>query len=439
MAEAVSKIEVGTFLKNAYSQFGKHINTERAAPQLMDGCKPVIRRILYASYTLGKDFVKCATISGETMGKYHPHGNMVFYPVIVSLVKSGIMEGQGQFGKEGMEPETSTRPAAERYTEAKLKDSFYEFFDMLMKYVPFVDSEIDKYQLPEYLPTPIPLALIMSAFGIGFGMNTDIPNFTIKSLMDAYLHDDYKRLRLNCDWIVDYKLSEFKQLWEEGNGNIYASFRVEQGYSLDGTTYGTIISGTPTKTYKPGKLIPEEVQELINQGKIIKRDESSKGNGNRLFLARAKRVSVINDDWIYDRIRRSMIKSFNYRLNVAHDGKVGMIGIRDWIHVTYTNYIKILKEYLKSNIKSIEWKLTLLEYADKVMDEFQKSGMKHGPDEIARILKIDRDIVSDIMKQSLNSWRRLDKDAKKKKLEAELIEWKAKVPEDIVLDLVNKL
>lgn len=433
------EIEVGTFLKDAYSTFGQHINTERVAPQLMDGCKPVTRRVLYASYTLGNKFTKCATINGETMGKYHPHGSQVCYPVIVSLVKSGIMDGQGQFGKEGMEPETSTRAAAERYTEAKLKDSFYTFFDMLIKFVPFVDSEIDGFRLPEYLPTPIPLALITSAFGIGFGMNTDIPNFTIKSLVDAYIHDDYSRLRLNCDWNIDYKLSEFKRLWEEGQGNIYASFKVEQGYSLDGTTYGTIITGTPTKTYKPGKLLPDEVVELINQGKIIKRDESSKGNGNRLFLARAKRVSVIDDDWIYDRVRVAMIKSFNYRLNVADGVNVGLISIKDWIDKTYKNYINILKTYISSNIDNINWKLTLIKYADEVMDLFQKSGMKDGPDEISAKLGIDHEIVADIMNQSLLYWRRLDKDKRVKDLNEKLNYWNKLDPNKYVLDLLAKL
>lgn len=434
-----NEINVGDFLKDAYSQFGKHINTERACPQLMDGCKPVTRRTLYASYLLGNKFTKCATINGKTMGEFHPHGNQVVYPVIVGLVKSGIMDGQGQFGKEGMEAETSTRPAAERYTEAKLKDSFYEFFDRLMKFVPFEDSEIDGFTLPEYLPTPIPMALVTCAFGIGFGMNTDIPAFTIKSLVDAYIHDDYTRLRLNCDWLIDYKLSEFKSLWEEGTGNIYASFKVEQGYSLDGTTYGTIITGQPTKTYKPGKLLSDELMEYIAQGKVIKRDESSKGNGNRLFIARAKRVSVITDDWIYDNVRMSMVKAFNYRIMVAHDGKVGRISIKDWIDVTYKNYINILKDYITSNIGSIEWKLTLLKYADEVMEEFQKSGMKSGSDEISKALGINKDIVVDIMKQSLNSWRRVDKDSKSKKLNEELTYWKTIDPNKYVLDLLDKL
>lgn len=439
MSEVKTEINVGDFLKDAYSQFGKHINTDRACPQLMDGCKPVTRRTLYASYTLGNQYTKCATINGETIGKYHPHGTQIVYPVIVQLVKSGIMDGQGQFGKEGMEPETSTRPAAERYTEAKLKDSFYEFFHRLMKFVPFEDSEIDKFQLPEYLPTPIPMALITCAFGIGFGMNTDIPAFTIKSLVDAYIHDDYKRLRLNCDWLIDYKLSEFKSLWEEGYGSIYASFKVEQGYSLDGTTYGTIITGSPTKTYKPGKLLPDEINEYIAQGKIIKRDESSKGNGNRLFIARAKRVSVITDEWIYEKIRMAMVKAFNYRIMVAHGDIVGRISIKEWIDVTYKNYIKILKTFIQSNIDSINWKLTLIQYADDVMNEFQKSGMKMGSDEIAGILKIDKEIVSDIMKMSLNSWRRMDKEEKVNKLTAELNYWQTLDPDKYVLDLLSKL
>jgi DNA gyrase/topoisomerase IV subunit A len=310
---------------------------------------------------------------------------------------------------------------------------------MLMKFVPFEDSEIDGFQLPKYLPTPIPLSLMTAAFGIGFGINTEIPQFTIKSLVDAYIHNDYKRLRLNCDWKIDYKLSEFKQIWEEGYGNIYASFNVEQGYSLDGVTYGTIITGMPTKTYKPGKLLPDEINDLISQGKIIKRDESSKGNGNRLFLARAKRVSIITDDWIYEKVRVAMVKAFNYRINVSDDDHVGMISIKEWIDVTFNNYLNILRTFIDSNIKNINWKLTLLQYADDVMNEFQKSGMKSGAEEISKAINVDLEIVKDIMKQSLNSWRRMDKDEKVKKLNGELDYWKKLDPKTYVLELLDKL
>lgn len=357
------------------------------------------------------------------------------YGTVVGLVKAGILQGQGQWGSQAMLPEGVTNASAPRYTEAKLKDSFYEFFNMLMDFVPFVDSELDGYTLPEYLPTPIPISLITGTFGIGFGMNVTMPAFTPKSLLEAYLKDDPKLLRMPYDLWVDYTLSEFDKLWLDGSGNIICSLKVEQGYSLDGTSWGTIISGDPD-LFKP--TITDALAEMIDAGKVRLRDESGP-LGPRLFIGREKRVSIITDDWIYEQCKIGSIKSLNFRINVAEGDKVGRIGIKDWIDITYKNYIRILREFLKSEVEKYEWKLTLLKYSDQVMDTFQKSNLTYSNDEIATKLGIDVTIVSDIMKLSLASWRRMDKDAKKLKYEEQLAHWKSQVPEKIVIDLVHKL
>lgn len=436
MAKTTStEIKVGDYLKEAYSLFGRHVNTQRATAQLMDGCKPVTRRVLYASYLLGNKLVKSATIMGKTIGEFHPHSDTSVYGTIVGLVRAGVLDGQGQWGSQAMLADGVTNASAPRYTEAKLKDSFYEFFDMLMKFVPIIDSEIDGYKLPEYLPTPIPICLITGTFGIGFGMNTTMPSFTPKSLLDAYLNDDPKRLKMPYDLWIDYKLSEFDKLWEEGYGNIICSLKVEQGYSLDGTSWGTIISGDPD-LFRP--TITDALNEMIDAGKVRMRDESGP-LGPRLFIGREKRVSVISDDWVYEQCKLGSIKSINFRINVAHGDKVGRIGIKKWMDITYKNYIRILGEFITAMITNTEWKLTLLKYADQVMDSFQKSGLTYSNDQIAKELGIDPEIVADIMKSSLSSWRRMDKDAKKKKYESELKHWKSQVPENIVVDLVNKL
>lgn len=429
------EIKVGDYLKHAYSLFGRSINTERATAQLMDGCKPVIRRVLYSSYELGNKFSKSATVTGKTIGNYHPHGEASVYPTIVGLVRAGIMTGQGQFGGRGMLPDGDTGAAAQRYTEVKLKDSFFEFINMLIKHVPYVESEIAGYTLPEYLPTPLPIALLTGTFGIGFGMNTSMPAFTPKSLLNAYLHDDPSLLKLPYKLLIDHENSEFDKLWTEGSGNIIMAFSVKQGYSLDGVTYGTVITGDPD-IFRP--TITEELSDMIDQGKALMRDESGP-EGNRLFIAREKRVSVISDDWIYEQCKLGAIKSINYRINVAHEGKVGAIGIKDWVHITYTNYLKIMKCYFDDHIKDIEWKLLLLKYADQVMDEFQKSNLTAANSDMASTLGIDEEIVADIMKSSLSSWRRMDKEKREKDLNDKLKYWKSLVPENVVIDLINKL
>lgn len=415
--------------------FGTHVNTQRATAQLMDGCKPVTRRIIYCSYLLGDKLTKSATVMGKTIGEQHPHGMDSLYTTIVGLVRAGIMHGQGQWGGKSMLIEGDTEPAAPRYTECKLKDSFYEFFDSLMGYVPMVDSEIDGYKTPLYLPTPLPLSLITGTFGIGFGMNVVMPAFTPKSLLDAYLHNDPSRLRVPYDLLVDYKLSELDKLWTEGQGNIIYSLKVEKGYSLDGESYGTIITGDPS-LFKP--TLPEDLIEMIESGRVRMRDESGP-SGPRLFIGREKRVTVVTDEWIHERCKMACIKSINYRINIADGDKAGRIGIRDWIDVTYKNYVQITKTRIHDEIEKIKWKLTLIQYADQVMDAFQKSGLTASNSDLAKSLKIDEEIVADIMKSSLASWRRMDKDKRVAKLTTDLNYWETQVPETTILNLINNL
>lgn len=431
----ISEKEVGDYLREAYSRFGSHVNTQRAVAQLADGCKPVTRRVIYATYLLGNKFTKSATIQGKTIGEFHPHGSDSVYGTITGLVRGNIFDGQGQWGEVSMSPDEPSNAAAPRYTEAKLKNSFYEMFHTLLKYVPFIDAEIDGYTLPSYLPTPIPISLITGAFGIGFGMNMNMPAFTPASLYDAYIHDDYKRLRVPFDINVDYKNSDLKQLWEEGSGNIIYQFKVKEGYSLDGVTWGTIIEGDPSVFQIP---IDKELAEMIDAGKVIMRDESGPA-GQRLFIARGKRISVVSDDWVFQECLARSFKSINYRINVAFGDKVGRVSIREWIRITMHNYLELFHKYIEDKVTRVEWAMKLLDNADIVMEVFQKSELSATDEEISKTTGIDLDIVKDIMKSSLSSWRRLDKTKKYSKLEEDLKYWKSVDPKKHTEQLIYNL
>src|SRR3989344_2985296 len=139
----LQKTEIAAEMKRAYLDYAMSVIVSRALPDVRDGLKPVHRRILYAMNEMGlgptSKFLKSARIVGETMGKYHPHGNMPIYDSLVRLAQDFSMRyplvwGQGNFGSVDGDP-----PAADRYTEAKLRPMAMEMLaDLERETVPFV-------------------------------------------------------------------------------------------------------------------------------------------------------------------------------------------------------------------------------------------------------------------------------------------------------------
>lgn len=171
-------------LPNLYKEYGQYSNW-RNIPSEIDGLKPVERRVLLSAYKIARTgFVKSRQVDSYTTGHYHPHGEV--YGTVVQLVKQGFLIGQGNFGTNvGVEP---VGAAASRYTECKLNPKMMELVFKYIKYVPFVDTELQDTE-PLYLPTMYPLCLLGSEYsqGIGFGYRTFLPCYTIRDLHQRLL------------------------------------------------------------------------------------------------------------------------------------------------------------------------------------------------------------------------------------------------------------
>ncbi|HUQ85442.1 MAG TPA: DNA gyrase subunit A [Candidatus Limnocylindrales bacterium] len=186
-------------MKKSYLNYAMSVIVARALPDVRDGLKPVHRRILYAMNEMGLGptgkFLKSARIVGETMGKYHPHGNMAIYDSLVRLAQDFSMRyplilGQGNFGSVDGDP-----PAADRYTEAKLQHITMEMLhDLDKETVDFGPNYDGSFQEPLYLPAKLPNLLLMGAEGIAVGMATKIPPHNLGEVIDAitYLIDKSK-------------------------------------------------------------------------------------------------------------------------------------------------------------------------------------------------------------------------------------------------------
>src|SRR5262250_2934827 len=190
IAREVVPVTLEGEMRQAYLDYSMSVIVGRALPDVRDGLKPVHRRILYAMYELGnthnKPFKKCARIVGDTMGKYHPHGNLAIYDALVRMaqpfaMRYPLVDGQGNFGSVDGDP-----PAADRYTEARLARVATALLEDLDKdTVDFRENYDGSEQEPDVLPSRIPNLLINGSDGIAVGMATKIPPHNLTEIVDA--------------------------------------------------------------------------------------------------------------------------------------------------------------------------------------------------------------------------------------------------------------
>lgn len=188
----IQKTELTHEMKRAYLDYAMSVIVERALPDVKDGLKPVHRRILYAMHEMGLDhsskYKKSATVVGEVLGKYHPHGDVPVYDAMVRLAQDFAMrypliDGQGNFGSLDGDP-----PAAMRYTEARMaaitSEMLYDLDKETVDMRPNFDASRDE---PVYLPAKLPNLLLMGSEGIAVGMATKIPPHNLTELIDAIM------------------------------------------------------------------------------------------------------------------------------------------------------------------------------------------------------------------------------------------------------------
>lgn len=245
MAEQVVKAEYSDLMQKSYIDYAMSVICQRALPDVRDGLKPVQRRVLFAMNELGlnydKPHRKSARIVGDTMGKYHPHGDSSIYEALVVLeqdFKKGmaLVDGHGNFGSiEG------DGAAAMRYTEAKLKKFTQDVYlsDLDKDVVDFVPNFDETEKEPEVLPVRVPNLLINGAEGIAVGMTTSIPPHNLAEVieaMKAYMDDpdltvkDLMKYVQGPDFptgglVVNKK--DLLSIYESGTGKIRVRGKVE--------------------------------------------------------------------------------------------------------------------------------------------------------------------------------------------------------------------
>src|SRR5919106_5729601 len=179
-------------MQQSFINYSMSVIVSRALPDVRDGLKPVHRRILYARREGGlvptRPYKKSATVVGDVLGKYHPHGDQSVYDALVRMVQDfslryPLVDGQGNFGSVDGDP-----AAAYRYTEARLTRVAMEMLaDIDKNTVDFAPNFDDRLQEPKVLPSGLPNLLVNGSSGIAVGMATNIPPHNLREVVNAVL------------------------------------------------------------------------------------------------------------------------------------------------------------------------------------------------------------------------------------------------------------
>ena len=295
-------------MKSSYIDYAMSVIVGRALPDVRDGLKPVHRRILYAMDDLGlqpgKPHKKSARIVGETLGKYHPHGDVAVYDAMVRMgqdfsLRYMLIDGQGNFGSVDGDP-----PAAMRYTEARLSKMATEMLaDLEKETVDFVPNFDESLQEPSVLPSKLPNLLVNGSSGIAVGMATNIPPNNLSEIVDGAVamignpelpDDELLSLVKGPDFPTGALIcgkQGIKEAYLTGRGLLTLRARVSFERVKAGKE-AIIVNEIPYQVNK-AELI-EEIAEQVKEKKITGisdlRDESDR-EGMRIYIEIKKDVS----------------------------------------------------------------------------------------------------------------------------------------------------
>jgi DNA gyrase subunit A len=260
-------------MRKSYLDYAMSVIVGRALPDVRDGLKPVHRRVLFAMHEMNnvwnRPYVKCARVVGETMGKYHPHGDASIYDTLVRMaqpfsLRYMLVDGQGNFGSVD-----GDSAAAMRYTECRLDKIAGEMLaDIDKETVDFVPNYDGKEKEPSVLPSRIPNLLINGSSGIAVGMATNIPPHNITEVVNGALH-----VLSNKDCTVDELIEIIPAPDFPTAGIIYGVSGVRDGYR---TGRGRIVMRATTHFEEYGKesriaIIVDELPYQVNKKSLLER------------------------------------------------------------------------------------------------------------------------------------------------------------------------
>jgi DNA gyrase subunit A len=386
-------------MRHAYLDYAMSVIVSRAIPDVRDGLKPVQRRILYTMHDLGMrpgtQYRKSAKVAGDTMGRFHPHGDQPIYEALVRMAQNfslryPLVDGQGNFGSVDGDP-----PASMRYTEARLAAIAEEVLvDIDKDTVDFVANYDNTEAQPEVLPARLPNMLVNGASGIAVGMATNIPPQNLSEVCDAIVKlidtpevttDDLLKIVKGPDFPtagIIIGREGIKNAYATGQGKIILRARTAVEEMGKGDRLRIVVTELPFQVNKAQLIIKmaELVKDKRIEGISDLRDESDR-DGMRIVIELSRNAqpnTVLN--LLYK--HTSMQTSFSVNMLCLVDGQPKTV-----------NLLTALKQYLNFRREVIR-RRTEFELAKARDREHILAGLVKALDKIDAIIRLIRGSAS---------------------------------------------
>jgi topoisomerase-4 subunit A len=431
MMDLLNEVNISDYAEHSYLEYAMSVVKGRAIASVQDGCKPVHRRIIYSMYKMGISDsvppVKCARVTGDVIGKYHPHGDMAVYESMVNMaqpfrMRYPVIEGVGNFGSRD-----GDGAAAARYTECKFYPLAKIFVDELNENaVDFIPNYDGKDVEPKFLPVRLPMILLNTTEGIGVGMATYIPSHNTTEVINAviaYLNNKSISIKELLEHIkgpdfptggmIISSKDEIEKIYTEGRG----SFRMRAKYFIEnagtknwkivfnelpyGISVKTVLEeifdllNPEIKAKKDAKGKPKISQEQLRLKQLFfnliadYRDDSDKENPLRLVIT--PKTFRQNSEELVEILLSSTSLESNFSSNFV------LVGIDN--RPCQKNLFEIISEWSEFRLETIERRCKF--YIEKIAArmhilEGRKIILNH-IDEVIKIVKNSEDIKTDLM------------------------------------------
>jgi len=388
MAEKIRSSSIVEELEKAYLDYSMSVIVGRALPDVRDGLKPVHQRVLYAMSKIGltssSSFKKSATVVGEVLGKYHPHGDMAVYDTIVRMAQDfslryPLVEGQGNFGSID-----GDNAAAYRYTEvrmSKIAELMLRDIDKnTVDFIPNFDASLTE---PTVLPSAFPNLLVNGSSGIAVGMATNIPPHQLGEVCDgviALIENPELEVKDLMGWIKgpDFPTrglivgdQGLREAYNTGSGKI----EVRAKLHFEPESHGRekiIITEIPYQINKTTLL--EQIADRVNQGKIPgisdMRDESDQ-SGIRVVLTLKK---TADSNTVSRRLLKytSLRRTFGIMLLAIVDGVPKMLNLKELLQFYINHRREVVRRKCEYELDKAEKRAHILEGLLKALDQIDK-------------------------------------------------------------------
>lgn len=391
--------DISAEMRKSYLDYAMSVITTRALPDVRDGLKPVHRRVLYSMHLMGlaasAKFRKSATVVGEVMGKFHPHGDSAIYDSLAKLAQDfttryPLVLGQGNFGSID-----GDSPAAMRYTEAKMTKIAGEMLrDLEKESVAWLPNYDSTRKEPLVLPAAVPNLLLNGTLGIAVGMATNIPPHNLREVCSAAVHiidnpgattDELLEFVKGPDFPlggVAFNQQDIKHAYTGGKGGVMVRGEAEIVEDKKGA-FSIIISSIPYRVNKQDLII--KIADLVREKRIegIRdlRDESARGDIRVVVELKsgAQPQTVLNALYKHTQLE----ETFHYNMVALVDGVPQTLSLKSILEEFVVHRAEVVKRRTEYDLARAEEREHILLGLKKALDHI---------DEIIKVIKASKDV-----------------------------------------------